>query len=156
MLNTRIFHSNRSPCKRRDAPKEMPMRISLFLAVLALCAFGAVSAHATATPAVPEGPIEFKGAKKTVMFPHSAHAKVECVVCHHKVNGEANFQKCATSGCHDDLTAKKGEKSLYFVVHNKGADLRHQTCLACHSKVAEEKPDLKKELTGCSKSKCHP
>ncbi len=156
MLNTRIFHSNRPLCKRRDAPKEMPMRISLFLAVLALCAFGAVSAHATATPAVPEGPIEFKGAKKTVMFPHSAHAKVECVVCHHKVNGEANFQKCATSGCHDDLTAKKGEKSLYFVVHNKGADLRHQTCLACHSKVAEEKPDLKKELTGCSKSKCHP
>lgn len=133
----------------------MKSRLLPVLLVLALCALPAV-ALATATPAVPEGPIEFKGAKKTVMFPHSAHAKVECVVCHHKVNGEPTFQKCATSGCHDDLTSKKGEKSLYFVVHNKGAELRHQSCLACHSKVAEEKPDLKKELTGCSKSKCHP
>lgn len=133
------------------------MRHCLLPLLLALSVFGlSAGALAATTPAVPDGPIAFKGSKKTVMFPHAAHAKVECVVCHHKVNGEPTFQKCASSGCHDDLTAKKGEKSLYFVVHNKGADLRHQSCLACHSKVAEEKPDLKKELTGCSKSKCHP
>ena len=133
------------------------MQSRLMPLFLALCLLGVGSAALAATqPAVPEGPIEFKGSKKTVMFPHSAHAKVECVVCHHKVNDEPNFQKCATAGCHDDLTGKKGEKSLYFVVHNKGEDLRHQTCLVCHSKVAEEKPELKKELTGCSKSKCHP
>ena len=29
-------------------------------------------------------------------------------------------------------------------------------CMGCHSKVGEEKPDLKKDLTGCAKSKCHP
>ena len=54
-----------------------------------------------------------------------------------------------------DLTAKKGEKSLFYVVHTK-TGLKHQTCLECHTKVVAEKPDLKKDLTGCAKSKCHP
>lgn len=108
-----------------------------------------------AQPAVPDQPLEFKGSKKTVMFPHAPHAKVECVTCHHKVDDKENFQKCATAGCHDDLTAKKGEKSLFFVVHTK-TELKHQTCLSCHTKVVAEKPELKKELTACAKSKCHP
>ncbi len=139
------------------AQGETPMRTHLVLTALSLCILGlAGAALAAQQPAAPTEPLEFKGAKKTVMFPHAPHAKVECVVCHHKVNGEASFQKCATAGCHDDLTTKKGEKSLYFVVHNKGEGLRHQTCLVCHARVAEQKPELKKELTGCSKSRCHP
>ncbi|WP_297049138.1 cytochrome c3 family protein [uncultured Desulfovibrio sp.] len=133
------------------------MRNHLVPVLLSLCILGlAGAALAAQQPAAPTAPLEFKGAKKTVMFPHAPHAKVECVVCHHMVNGEASFQKCATAGCHDDLTGRKGEKSLYFVVHNKGEGLRHQTCLACHARVAEQTPDLKKALTGCSKSKCHP
>ena len=66
-----------------------------------------------AQPPVPDKPLELKGSKKTVMFPHEPHQKVECVTCHHKVQDKENFQKCATAGCHDDLTAKKGEKSLF-------------------------------------------
>ena len=96
-----------------------------------------------AQPPVPDKPLELKGSKKTVMFPHAPHQKVECVTCHHKVQDKENFQKCATAGCHDDLTAKKGEKSLFY-------------CLLCHTKVVAEKPELKKDLTGCAKSKCHP
>lgn len=106
-------------------------------------------------PAVPEQPIAMKGSKKTVMFPHAPHAKIECVTCHHKVDGKENFQKCSDSGCHDDLTAKKGEKSLYFVIHNKSV-LKHQTCMECHARFVAEKPDLKKAMTGCKGSKCHP
>lgn len=108
-----------------------------------------------AQPPVPDKPLEFKGSKKTVMFPHDVHQKVECVTCHHQVQGKENFQKCATAGCHDDLTAKKGEKSLFYVVHTK-TGLKQQTCLECHGKIVAEKPELKKELTGCAKSKCHP
>lgn len=108
-----------------------------------------------AQPPVPDKPLEFKGSKKTVMFPHAPHQKVECVTCHHKVQDKETFQKCATAGCHDDLTAKKGEKSLFYVVHTK-TGLKHQTCLECHTKVVAEKPELKKDLTGCAKSKCHP
>ena len=67
----------------------------------------------------------------------------------------AEFAKCATAGCHDDLAGKKGTKSLYYVVHNK-KDTKFQTCLQCHDKIVAEKPDLKKDLTGCAKSKCHP
>ncbi|WP_297829184.1 cytochrome c3 family protein [uncultured Desulfovibrio sp.] len=108
-----------------------------------------------AQPPVPGTPLEFKGSRKTVMFPHAPHAKVECVTCHHLVQGKENFQKCATAGCHDDLTAKKGEKSLFYVVHAK-TGLKQQTCLECHTKIVAEKPDLKKDLTGCAKSRCHP
>ena len=91
------------------------------------------------------------------MFPHDkGHEKIECVVCHHEVKGEPTFAKCSSSGCHDDLTAKKGENSLYFVMHSKSGDLKHQTCMSCHVQTVEDKPDLKKELTGCSGSKCHP
>lgn len=107
-------------------------------------------------PSVPQEPIAIKGSKKTVMFPHSPHSKIECVTCHHKVNDKPNFEKCSTAGCHDDLTAKKGENSLYFVIHNKSDDLKHQTCLRCHTSFVEDKPDLKKVMTGCTGSKCHP
>ena len=83
------------------------------------------------------------------------HAKVECVTCHHQVDGKESFAKCGSSGCHDDLTGKQGEKSLYYVVHTK-KELKHNNCIGCHSKVVEGKPDLKKDLTACAKSKCHP
>ena len=106
-------------------------------------------------PAVPDKPLEFKGSKKTVIFNHSTHTTVECVVCHHNVDGKPNYQKCATSGCHDDLTGRKGVKSLYAAVHTKKG-LKQETCLSCHTKLATEQPDKKKELTGCAKSKCHP
>ena len=59
----------------------------------------------------------------------------------------------------DNLKDKKGTNSLYYVMHAKekaDAPLKHQSCLSCHVKVVAEKPDLKKDLTGCAKSKCHP
>lgn len=122
-----------------------------------LTSFLACPCLAAEEPSAPSEPVAIKGSRKTVMFPHDkGHEKIECVVCHHKVKGEPTFARCASSGCHDDLTAKKGENSLYFVMHSKSEELKHQTCLSCHSKVVEEKPDLKKELTGCSGSKCHP
>ncbi|MDD4701241.1 MAG: cytochrome c3 family protein [Desulfovibrio sp.] len=108
-----------------------------------------------AAPAAPDKPVEIKGSQKTVMFPHAPHQKVECVTCHHLVDGKESFAKCSNSGCHDDLTAKKGEKSLFYVIHTK-TGLKHTNCLECHSKVVAEKPELKKDLTGCAKSKCHP
>lgn len=108
-------------------------------------------------PDMPREPIAIKGSKKTVVFSHAqGHESIECVICHHKVNDKPNFSKCSTSGCHDDLTARKGEKSLYFVMHNKGAELKYQSCVKCHTEVVAEKPDLKKALTGCTQSKCHP
>ena len=127
--------------------KKVLVLTCIMVFTLALAAFAA--------PAAPDKPLEFKGSQKTVVFPHAAHAKVECVTCHHKVDGKESYAKCGSSGCHDDLTAKKGEKSLFYVIHAKG-DLKYTSCLACHTKVVAEKPDLKKDLTGCAKSKCHP
>ena len=106
-------------------------------------------------PAAPDKPLEFKGAKKTVLFNHATHQKVDCVVCHHMVADKATFQPCGSAGCHDDLTSKKGSKSLYAVVHTRQG-LKQETCMACHLKVVAEQPDRKKELTGCARSLCHP
>lgn len=128
------------------------MKKVLVLTCIMVLAF---AMSALAAPTAPDKPLEFKGAKKVVMFPHAAHAKVECVTCHHPVNGKETFAKCGSSGCHDDLAAKQGDKSLYYVIHTK-KELKHTNCLGCHSKVVAEKPELKKDLTGCAKSKCHP
>lgn len=129
------------------------------LGLLAMLAFMSCPSRAAddAAPAAPEGPVAIKGAKKTVMFEHGkGHKDIDCVVCHHKVDGKATFAKCADSGCHDDLAARKGEKSLYFVMHSKSEELKHQTCMSCHVKTVAEKPDLKKAMTGCTASMCHP
>ena len=131
--------------------KKVLVLTCIMVFTLALAAFAA--------PAAPDKPLEFKGSQKTVMFPHAVHAKVECVTCHHKVDGKESYAKCATAGCHDNLKDKKGTNSLYYVMHAKekaDAPLKHQSCLSCHVKVVAEKPDLKKDLTGCAKSKCHP
>ncbi|MDR2574140.1 MAG: cytochrome c3 family protein [Desulfovibrio sp.] len=128
--------------------KKLSALLCLFILALAFPALAA-------PPPVPTDPLPVKGSKKEVMFPHVPHQKVECVVCHHKVEGKENFQKCATAGCHDNLTEKKGEKSLYAVMHTKEG-LKYQTCIQCHAKVVAEKEELKKELLGCAKSKCHP
>lgn len=131
------------------------MRLSLasFLAA-GMFAFGA-PALSMAAPQVPADGLDFAGSKKTVKFNHSTHAKEACETCHHKVDGKENFQKCATAGCHDDLTGKQPPKSLFAVVHSK-KELAHQTCMTCHVKVAGDDAAKKKELTGCKGSKCHP
>ena len=117
----------------------------------------ALASPAFAAPAAPADGLDLVGSnpKKAVKFNHSTHKTVECVVCHHPVDGKENYGKCATAGCHDDLKGKKGTKSLYYVVHSK-KDVKYQSCLQCHDKLAAEKPEMKKELTGCAKSKCHP
>lgn len=128
------------------------MKKSLVLACLLLLA---LALPCLAAPSAPDKPLEFKGSQKTVMFPHAVHAKVECVTCHHQVAGKESYAKCGSSGCHDDLKGKQGEKSLYNAVHNK-KELKHTNCMGCHSKVVAERVELKKDLTGCAKSKCHP
>lgn len=131
--------------------------MSLFAGMLAAGMFvlGAPVLSIASQPQVPADGLEFKGSQKSVMFPHSAHKALECKTCHHEVNGKETYEKCGTAGCHDDLTGKQPPKSLFAVVHSK-KELAHQSCLTCHSKIVEEKPDKKKELTGCKGSKCHP
>ncbi|MDR1855992.1 MAG: cytochrome c3 family protein [Desulfovibrio sp.] len=129
----------------------MKSLVALLAAFMLAIAIPALAAR----PDVPKEPLEVKGSQKTVKFPHAPHEKVDCAVCHHEVNGKENYQKCADAGCHDDLKAKKGEKSLYASIHTK-TGLKHQTCLECHTKLVAEKPDKKKDMTGCAKSKCHP
>ncbi len=109
-------------------------------------------------PEVPADGLKMAVSKKPVVFNHSTHKDVACADCHHPVDGVESYKKCSDAGCHDDLKAKKGTKSYYYVMHAKKGT-KYDTCVSCHVKVAAKKPDdkdYKKKLTGCAKgSGCH-
>lgn len=94
---------------------------------------------------------------KVVMYPHAAHAKLECKQCHHKLDAAGNPQKCSAKGCHDVFDKKdKSEKSFYRIVHDTKLETM-QSCLMCHkAEGAKLDKAAKKALTGCAKSRCHP
>ncbi len=108
-----------------------------------------------AQPEVPADGLKMAVSKKPVVFNHSTHTTVTCVECHHPVDGKESYAKCSTAGCHDDLKAKKGTNSYYFVMHAKKGT-KYDTCVSCHAKFVGDDKAKKKELTGCAKSKCHP
>lgn len=125
---------------------------SLALLILAL-AIPAIAAQ----PAAPADGIKMEATqKKVVVFNHSTHKELKCVQCHHLVGGKEEFRKCATAGCHDSMDRKdKSERGYYQAMHGK-TEKDIKSCVACHTEVAAAKPDLKKELTACKGSKCHP
>ena len=122
---------------------------------MACCLGAALALSAAAAPIPPDHSLELWGSRKSVMFPHMPHANNACDACHHPVEGRENFDACGSVGCHDDLTAKQGVKSLHAVTHSK-KKLAHTTCMACHSETVARQPERKRELTDCARSKCHP
>lgn len=91
-----------------------------------------------------------------VIFPHDKHADLQCEACHHMWDGKAAVQSCTDSGCHDVFDKKdKTEKSFYNVIHGKGT-AEVQSCLGCHREEAKKNKDMRKQLTSCKGSGCHP
>ncbi len=103
----------------------------------------------------PADGLVLKMTKKHVVFNHSAHKSLDCKTCHHTWDGKSAIQKCSTKGCHDNVDRKaKGVHSYYEAMHaRKGS---HDSCLACHKKVAKKDHSLRKKLTSCMHSACHP
>lgn len=124
---------------------------SCMIAVMALPAFAA-------RPDVPADGIVMSHGKqqKGVVFNHSTHTAADCAACHHPVAGVEDYRSCASEGCHP---IEKSDQTVpvpyYNAIHNKKAkDI--DSCVSCHTKFAAANPDVKKELTGCKASKCHP
>ena len=92
-----------------------------------------------------------------VQFNHEAMQEVECVTCHHLVNGEENYSRCSSRGCHDILgsNARREVRSYYRITHEPHPR-QYYSCMKCHLEVAARKPELKSGLTACSGSLCHP
>lgn len=122
-----------------------------FLGVLALLIVAAFALPVIAADAPADG-LKMQATKLPVVFNHSTHAKVACVDCHHLVNGAENYSKCGNAGCHDSFDKKdKSIKGYYSLMHKNA-----KGCVACHKKAAGSDEAMKKALTGCKKSKCHP
>lgn len=124
--------------------------------------FGAVLAGAlvlpalAAQPAAPEGPLKMALTGKPVMFDHAVHSARTCADCHHAVNGEENYQKCSTAGCHDIIDQKDRTVNSYYRVMHDRKITQFSSCLSCHFEVVTDLPDRKKDLTSCVGSLCHP
>ena len=107
-----------------------------------------------AAEAPPDGR-ELSYLSKVVVFNHSAHASQECVRCHHKWDGTSEIAGCTMAGCHDVFDKTVNEPaSLYFIIHKGSGDMGG--CVNCHKAQAGDDRDLKKKLTGCAQSACHP
>ena len=111
-------------------------------------------------PAMPDGRLDIQGSEKAVSFGHAKHDKkgIACGTCHHNVKEQTVTKKCSSSGCHDNLSAREGKQSLHRIMHGK--DLRHDTCISCHTRVVAQKEEHKRarkqqKLLGCQESKCH-
>lgn len=131
---------------------------SIILGSLALLVMAFAIPALAAQPTAPADGLKMEATqKKVVVFNHTSHKDVTCVQCHHPVQGKEEFRKCATAGCHDSMDRKdKSERGYYQAMHGKYDGQGVKSCVACHAEVAAAKPDMKKELTACKQSKCHP
>lgn len=130
---------------------------TLLLSSLALLVLALAIPAIAAQPAAPADGLKMEATgKKVVVFNHSTHKEQTCVACHHPVQGKEEFRKCATAGCHDNMDRKdKSERGYYQAMHGKDGKVT-KSCVACHTEIVAAKPDLKKDLTACKGSKCHP
>lgn len=130
------------------------MKKIFFVGLVLLISAFAITA--IAAPQVPADGLKMAKTKKPVVFNHSAHANLQCAECHHPVGGKEDYRACSSAGCHDKLDQKDKSVNSYYQAMHKAKGTKFDTCVSCHNKVAGADKDKKKELAGCSKSKCHP
>lgn len=74
-------------------------------------------------------PSDVEATRSAVIFPHSTHFGINCMICHHEWDGEdTSTLSCTTSGCHDliENPADKTEAILYY------KNAYHKSCIGCH------------------------
>ena len=84
--------------------------------------------------------------QKSVAFPHSKHASVECKTCHHK-DADAP-KKCTDAGCHDSLEFKDAANAKDIKLVEVAF---HAQCIDCHKALKKENKPT--GPTACGK--CH-
>lgn len=123
------------------------------LVCAALVCFAALPALNAAD--APADGLKMEKTDKPVVFNHSTHTSEDCKVCHHTWDGSAAIKKCSDAGCHDVMDRKdKSVNSYYQALHNRRAE--RPTCVSCHKDVAGKDKEMRKKLTSCRGSACHP
>ena len=98
-----------------------------------------------------KNPIEMKDASSSrmnVVFNHSSHKGINCLICHHMetIDGDV-FVPCTNEECHATPGARERDTmSLFMAYHDQNAE---QSCYGCHKREAASHPDFK----GCRP--CH-
>lgn len=131
----------------------MKKLFTCLVAAAIVCAFALPNLYAVDAPA--DG-IKMEKTSNPVVFNHSTHQAEDCEFCHHKSGGDlANIKACSSEGCHDAFDKKdKTEKNYYKAMHGKHKTI--PTCVSCHREKAGKDKELKKKLTSCKGSVCHP
>ena len=92
-----------------------------------------------------------KSEKMSVVFNHTSHTGIACLLCHHKREGENRFVPCVT--CHTEPGARaRDAKSMFMAYHSRSEADR--SCYACHTQRAVKAPERYGTFfTGCRP--CH-
>ncbi len=132
---------------------------ALGLAFVVLMVLGVLPVM-SAPPAPADGHEMKRTGKGPVLFNHSTHTDYECADCHHKWDGKSEtIQSCADSGCHDKMGPKEKDVHSYYKAMHEKKTKDVESCISCHRKVLKAKgkdKKLKKQLTACNGSGCHP
>lgn len=142
-------------------------RLALFLVLgllIACAAWAAEKPESAAGPfdrvVIPSPPGETAIKKPVVRFPHARHSSLTCGDCHHGVKGAVSGEdggvltdnplpSCSLSGCHDDPSSKKGDRSWYAAFHDKESG---KSCLGCHRRAKAEDGN---KVAPASCNQCH-
>lgn len=83
-----------------------------------------------------------------VVFNHSTHKSVKCVLCHHELDARGGrYEPCTAKGCHDIPGARaRSPLSAFMAFHDPDSD---RSCYGCHKREARQHP----EFVGCRP--CH-
>ena len=91
----------------------------------------AASAHhpmLTLTGTLVHFPAGFTPTRAKVIFPHTAHAALDCKKCHHSGFVDGGSMSCSQGGCHDQGDPGSGDPLAFRnAFHGEGA-----SCFACH------------------------
>ena len=86
--------------------------------------------------------------RMAVIFNHSTHKDIRCVLCHHIEDAEGKlYVPCTNEDCHSIKGARERDPmSMFMAYHDPGSD---RSCYGCHKKEAARHPDFR----GCRP--CH-
>lgn len=113
----------------------VPLIVSLFFAAICIAA----AQEAPKEPIVINVPADATLKKSKVMFPHSAHAALQCDACHHMLKEKPELYSCITKGCHDLGNPKSSadRKSMTYFRNAFHANSK-VSCNGCHKMLKKE------------------
>ncbi len=82
----------------------------------------------------------------SVVFEHTAHRGIACLICHHDSSTDREYSTCRSEDCHITPGARERDpESLFMAFHARGEG----SCYGCHAIRATADPLLYPQFRNC-------